>query len=78
KSIGVPPFSPGRMNVLWIGVAVVIVDDGGDATFLIYEGIKAAEVSFMRKRDGLKSDPQRYGEMKERVVGVSEETTTGL
>ncbi|KAK4793674.1 hypothetical protein SAY86_024109 [Trapa natans] len=29
-------------------------------------------------RDGLKSDPKRYHRMKERLVGVSEETTTGV
>ncbi|GFQ04275.1 adenosylhomocysteinase [Phtheirospermum japonicum] len=29
-------------------------------------------------RDGLKTDPKRYTKMKERLVGVSEETTTGV
>jgi adenosylhomocysteinase len=29
-------------------------------------------------RDGLKSDPMKYHKMKERLVGVSEETTTGV
>ncbi|XP_027340523.1 adenosylhomocysteinase isoform X2 [Abrus precatorius] len=29
-------------------------------------------------RDGLKTDPKRYRKMKERLVGVSEETTTGV
>ncbi|KAK9130408.1 hypothetical protein Sjap_010895 [Stephania japonica] len=29
-------------------------------------------------RDGLKSDPKKYHKMKERLVGVSEETTTGV
>ncbi|KAF7807942.1 adenosylhomocysteinase [Senna tora] len=29
-------------------------------------------------RDGLKTDPKRYHKMKERLVGVSEETTTGV
>ncbi|CAA6667924.1 unnamed protein product [Spirodela intermedia] len=29
-------------------------------------------------RDGLKVDPRRYRKMKERLVGVSEETTTGV
>ena len=29
-------------------------------------------------RDGLKTDPKRYHRMKDRLVGVSEETTTGV
>jgi adenosylhomocysteinase len=76
----------------------LIVDDGGDATLLIHEGVKAEElyektgevpdpsstdnVEFQLVltiiRDGLKTDPQRYRKMKERLVGVSEETTTGV
>ncbi|KAG6485745.1 hypothetical protein ZIOFF_054310 [Zingiber officinale] len=49
----------------------LIVDDGGDATaeFQIMVGII---------RDGIKTDPQKYHRMKERLVGVSEETTTGV
>ncbi|XP_050896228.1 adenosylhomocysteinase-like [Lathyrus oleraceus] len=74
----------------------LIVDDGGDASLLIHEGVKAEEL-FEKTgevpdptstdndefqlvltiiRDGLKTDPQRYRKMKERLVGVSEETTT--
>ncbi|KAL0382812.1 UNVERIFIED_CONTAM: Adenosylhomocysteinase [Sesamum calycinum] len=45
----------------------LIVDDGGDATLLIHEGVKAEE-----------ADPKKYTKMKERLVGVSEETTTGV
>ncbi|KAE8688411.1 Adenosylhomocysteinase [Hibiscus syriacus] len=45
----------------------LIVDDGGDATLLIHEGVKAEE-----------ADPKKYTRMKERLVGVSEETTTGV
>ncbi|XP_057431220.1 adenosylhomocysteinase [Lotus japonicus] len=76
----------------------LIVDDGGDATLLIHEGVKAEEVyekdgTFPDPastdnaefqivltiiRDGLKTDPHRYRKMKERLVGVSEETTTGV
>ncbi|KAK6924738.1 S-adenosyl-L-homocysteine hydrolase, NAD binding domain [Dillenia turbinata] len=76
----------------------LIVDDGGDATLLIHEGVKAEEeFEKTRKlpdpnstdnaefqivlgliRDGLTSDPKRYHKMKERLVGVSEETTTGV
>ncbi|XP_042457314.1 adenosylhomocysteinase-like [Zingiber officinale] len=76
----------------------LIVDDGGDATLLIHEGVKAEEeyeksgklpdpastdnVEFQLVlgiiRDGLKVDPKKYHKMKERLVGVSEETTTGV
>ena len=76
----------------------LIVDDGGDATLLIHEGVKAEElyektgelpdpnstdnaefqIVLTIIRDGLKTDPTRYRKMKERLVGVSEETTTGV
>ncbi|XP_078432726.1 adenosylhomocysteinase [Wolffia australiana] len=76
----------------------LIVDDGGDATLLIHEGVKAEEefektgalpdpnstdntefqIVLGLIRDGLKTDPRRYRKMKERLVGVSEETTTGV
>ncbi|KAJ8458092.1 hypothetical protein OPV22_031018 [Ensete ventricosum] len=76
----------------------LIVDDGGDATLLIHEGVKAEEeyektgklpdpastdnaefqIVLGIIRDGLKVDPKKYHKMKERLVGVSEETTTGV
>ncbi|THU46116.1 hypothetical protein C4D60_Mb09t01550 [Musa balbisiana] len=76
----------------------LIVDDGGDATLLIHEGVKAEEeyektgklpdpastdnaefqIVLGIIRDGLKVDPKKYRKMKERLVGVSEETTTGV
>ncbi|KAM3357069.1 hypothetical protein P3S68_023783 [Capsicum galapagoense] len=76
----------------------LIVDDGGDATLLIHEGVKAEEefakngtvpdpsstdnVEFQLVlgiiKESLKVDPLRYTRMKERLVGVSEETTTGV
>ncbi|MQL95756.1 hypothetical protein Taro_028439, partial [Colocasia esculenta] len=76
----------------------LIVDDGGDTTLLIHEGVKAEEeyektgklpdptstdnaefqIVLGIIRDGLKVDPRRYRKMKERIVGVSEETTTGV
>lgn len=76
----------------------LIVDDGGDATLLIHEGVKAEEeykksgavpdpastdnaefqIVLSIIRDGLKSDPLKYHKMKDRLVGVSEETTTGV
>lgn len=76
----------------------LIVDDGGDATLLIHEGVKAEEEYEKTGKlpdpsstdnaefqivlgiigDGLKVDPKKYHRMKERLVGVSEETTTGV
>ncbi|PIN18901.1 S-adenosylhomocysteine hydrolase [Handroanthus impetiginosus] len=76
----------------------LIVDDGGDATLLIHEGVKAEEeyeksgklpdpsstdnaefqIVLTIIRDGLKVDPKKYTKMKERLVGVSEESTTGV
>lgn len=76
----------------------LIVDDGGDATLLIHEGVKAelayekdgtlpdpaqtsnAEMKIVLTilRDGLKEDPSKYRTMASRIVGVSEETTTGV
>ncbi|KAK4489151.1 hypothetical protein RD792_004945 [Penstemon davidsonii] len=76
----------------------LIVDDGGDATLLIHEGVKAEEeyeksgtlpdptstdnpefqIVLGLIKDGLKDDPKKYTKMKERLVGVSEETTTGV
>ncbi|KAH0885236.1 hypothetical protein HID58_061332 [Brassica napus] len=76
----------------------LIVDDGGDATLLIHEGVKAEEI-FEKTgqvpdptstdnpefqivlsiiKEGLQVDPKKYHKMKERLVGVSEETTTGV
>ncbi|KAL4634244.1 hypothetical protein ACB092_04G186000 [Castanea dentata] len=76
----------------------LIVDDGGDATLLIHEGVKAEEeyeksgklpdmngcengeyrIVLRIIKDGLLVDPTRYRRIKERLVGVSEETTTGV
>ena len=76
----------------------LIVDDGGDATLLIHEGVKAKEeyeksrnlpdvdgcengefrIVLRIIKDGLLVDPTRYRRMKKRLVGVSEETTTGV
>ncbi|CAK9190571.1 hypothetical protein BDL97_01G017500 [Sphagnum fallax] len=76
----------------------LIVDDGGDATLLIHEGVKA-EIAYAKDgtlpdpssttnaefqlvltilRDGMKENPKKYHKMVERLVGVSEETTTGV
>jgi len=76
----------------------MLVDDGGDATLLIHEGVKwekkyeeNQELPEPDKeknkefkevltiiRNQLKKDPKRWHKMAARVVGVSEETTTGV
>src|SRR5690554_5188344 len=76
----------------------IILDDGGDATLLVHEGVKAErdgfvlepleeedpaynlEVESMRAvlRRSLAADPQRFTRMAAGIVGVSEETTTGV
>mgnify|MGYP003385248172 CR=1 FL=1 len=76
----------------------MIVDDGGDVTLLIHEGVKAEKAY---EKDGTLPDPSstdnnefrlvltilkrevpghpdRFRRMAERLVGVSEETTTGV
>jgi adenosylhomocysteinase len=76
----------------------IIVDDGGDATLLIHEGVKA-EALFAKDgtvpdptstdnpefkivlqiiKDNLAKDPQRWTKLTSTIVGVSEETTTGV
>ena len=76
----------------------MLVDDGGDATLLIHEGVKA-EAAFAKDgskpdpdstenpefkivlrliRDGLAKNPQKWTKMAKQIVGVSEETTTGV
>ncbi|KAI6693345.1 hypothetical protein NL676_021055 [Syzygium grande] len=76
----------------------LIVDDGGNATLLIHEGVKAEEayqntgrlpdpasmdnaefqIVLTIIKDGMKTDPKRYHKMKDRLVGVSEATTTAV
>jgi adenosylhomocysteinase len=76
----------------------LIVDDGGDATLLIHEGVKW-EKKFEQDetlpdpdseknpefkqvlriiRQELKKDPKKWHKMAAKIVGVSEETTTGV
>jgi len=78
--------------------ADLLVDDGGDATLLIHEGVKA-EAAFKKDgtlpdptstdnpefqivlqviKDGLSKDGEKWTRMAKRMVGVSEETTTGV
>ncbi len=76
----------------------MIVDDGGDATLLVHEGVKR-EKEFAANgtlpdpastdneefkcvltilKDTIGKDPKRWHRVAERIVGVSEETTTGV
>ncbi|UTT62981.1 adenosylhomocysteinase [Microcella humidisoli] len=72
----------------------LILDDGGDATMLVHKGTEfeaagavpdAAEgdshewrVVLDVLRDSLQSDPQRWTRMGQGILGVTEETTTGV
>ena len=71
----------------------LIVDDGGDATMLIHEGVKAEkDPSILNRTPGneeercfldrlkmsYKNDPQKWTKIAAKVKGVSEETTTGV
>jgi len=76
----------------------VIVDDGGDATLLIHEGVKR-EAEFAKSgklpdpaetdneefkivlktiKESIEKTPKRFTEMAAKIIGVSEETTTGV
>lgn len=76
----------------------LLVDDGGDATLIIHEGVKA-ETAFQKDgtlpdpnstdnpefkivlsviKETLKKDPKKWTKIAERLMGVSEETTTGV
>jgi len=81
-----------------IGGPDIIVDDGGDATLLIHEGVKAEKefkesgklpdpdstedpefkIVLRLLRNTLKVQPGKWTKMAARIVGVSEETTTGV
>ncbi len=71
----------------------LIVDDGGDATLLIHQGVKIEKnpellkttpenkemaVVWQRLREGYERDPQHWTRIGSRIRGVSEETTTGV
>tara|TARA_Y100001935_G_scaffold255632_1_gene270223 strand:+ start:5955 stop:7361 length:1407 start_codon:yes stop_codon:yes gene_type:complete len=75
------------------GCPNMILDDGGDATLLIHKGVQYCEtgvpdatnedseewaVILEVLRRSLKEDPQKYKKMAESVIGVTEETTTGV
>ncbi|MBS3756510.1 MAG: adenosylhomocysteinase [Desulfobacterales bacterium] len=71
----------------------LIVDDGGDATLMIHEGVKAEDNPEMlekeydvyeyqciinRIRASYQRDPKHWHKIAENLRGVSEETTTGV
>ncbi len=71
----------------------LIVDDGGDATLLVHEGVRMEkdpsllkqpcdnkEFKIIRERlaHKLRAAPQHWQQMASRIRGVSEETTTGV
>jgi adenosylhomocysteinase len=76
----------------------LLVDDGGDATLLIHEGVKY-EREFAKTgaipnpddfdnkefkevikiiRQTLQQDPTKWTRMSKKLIGLSEETTTGV
>jgi adenosylhomocysteinase len=71
----------------------LIVDDGGDATLLVHEGVKVEKDPALLERTtdnkefrcvldrlivSAKTDPQKWTKIAARIRGVSEETTTGV
>ncbi len=72
----------------------MILDDGGDATLLVHNGVKFADAGAVPEpkeddpeewkvvlgvlKRSLQEDSQRYHKMAESIKGVTEETTTGV
>jgi len=71
----------------------LIVDDGGDATLMIHQGVKCEKDPALLKKkvdnkefqiimdrlaEGYKTDPQKWTRIAAKMRGVSEETTTGV
>jgi len=71
----------------------LIIDDGGDATLYIHEGLKIEkepslleqeyesrdmQCMIARLKDSYQRDPQHWSQVAARIRGVSEETTTGV
>ena len=71
----------------------LILDDGGDATLFIHLGLKAEydpkildknpesyeeSILFKQLKKSLKRDPKRFSRISQKILGVSEETTTGV
>ena len=71
----------------------LLVDDGGDATLFVHEGVRVEKnpallkkiqdnkemaIIMERLRRGREKDPQRWQRVVQQIRGVSEETTTGV
>jgi len=70
----------------------MILDDGGDATLFVHRGLKAeTDPSVLEKagteeekilneqiKKALKKDPKRFTKMSKDLLGITEETTTGV
>jgi adenosylhomocysteinase len=71
----------------------LIVDDGGDATLFVHQGVKAetdpstlknnysnkeSQIIIDRLRHSCRQDPERWQRVAASIRGVSEETTTGV
>ena len=71
----------------------LLVDDGGDATLLVHQGVRAEknpellkketdnremQIVMERLKRGMKKDPGRWQRVAKNIRGVSEETTTGV
>ena len=71
----------------------LILDDGGDATLFIHLGLKAEynpkildktpesleeSILYNQLKKSLKRDPNRFSRISKNILGVSEETTTGV
>ncbi|MFL2859998.1 MAG: adenosylhomocysteinase [Pontiellaceae bacterium] len=71
----------------------LILDDGGDATLFVHLGVKAEKnpeildrkpesveegILYAQLKKALKKDPTRFSRIAEGIMGVSEETTTGV
>ena len=71
----------------------LLVDDGGDATLLVHQGVKVERnpeilkekpdnrefaIVMERLARGYRHDPQRWQRLAGGIIGVSEETTTGV
>ncbi|MBN1788720.1 MAG: adenosylhomocysteinase [Sedimentisphaerales bacterium] len=71
----------------------MIVDDGGDATLFVHQGLKAEnnpsildkpsdnhemQIIMNRLKQSVTEDPQRWNNIAKAIKGVSEETTTGV
>jgi len=75
------------------GGPTMLLDDGGDATLLVHLGCRAADHPEILKRKpgsaeeavllaqitrSLRKEPRRYHRLAREIVGISEETTTGV